>query len=86
MGMFGQKPPSVSPNSPPARRNSSRKIRTVTKNEKLEKRPRRWLRFSMLMAPVKKLREVFFLHPVMEKNLSRFFKIQFILPGIRFES
>jgi hypothetical protein len=26
----GQKPPSVSPNSPPAGRNSSRKIRTVT--------------------------------------------------------
>jgi hypothetical protein len=32
------------------------------------------------MEPVKKLREIFFLHPVMEKNLSRFFKIRFILP------
>jgi hypothetical protein len=32
------------------------------------------------MAPVKKLREVFVLHPVMEKNLSRFLKIHFHLP------
>jgi hypothetical protein len=29
------------------------------------------------MAPVKKLREVFVLHPVMEKNLSRIFKNSF---------
>jgi hypothetical protein len=29
-----------------------------------------------------KMREVFFLHPVTEKNLSRFFKIHFRLPGI----
>jgi hypothetical protein len=27
-----------------------------------------------------KMREVFVLHPVMEKNLSRFFKIVFICP------
>jgi hypothetical protein len=34
------------------------------------------------VAPVKKMREVFVLHPVTEKNLSRFFKIRFRLPGI----
>jgi hypothetical protein len=45
-----------------------------------KKGPRRWLRFSLLMAPVKKLREVFVLHPVMEKNLSRFLKFHFICP------
>jgi hypothetical protein len=32
------------------------------------------------MAPVKKMREVFVLHPVTEKNLSRFLKIRIILP------
>jgi hypothetical protein len=32
------------------------------------------------MAPVKKLREVFVLQAVMEKNLSRFLKIHFHLP------
>jgi hypothetical protein len=32
------------------------------------------------MAPVKKLREVFVLHPVMEKNLSQFLKFIFICP------
>jgi hypothetical protein len=32
------------------------------------------------VAPVKKLREVFVLHPVMEKNLSRFLKIRFHFP------
>jgi hypothetical protein len=37
------------------------------------------------MEPVKKMREVFFLHPVTEKNLSRFFKIHFSLPRIAFE-
>jgi hypothetical protein len=49
-----------------------------------KKGSRRWLRFSLLMAPVKKLREVFVLHPVMEKNLSRFLKIHFRSPGIGF--
>jgi hypothetical protein len=34
------------------------------------------------MEPVKKMREVFVLHPIMEKNLSRFFKIHFHLPRI----
>jgi hypothetical protein len=81
----GQKPPSVSPNSPPSGRNSSRKIRTVTKSENLEKEPRIWLLFSLLVAPVKKMREVFVLHPVTEKKLSRFFKIRIILPGKCFE-
>jgi hypothetical protein len=33
-----------------------------------------------MVEPVKKLREVFFLHPVTEKKLSRFFKIRFICP------
>jgi hypothetical protein len=47
-----------------------------------KKGPRRWLRFSLLVAPVKKLREVFVLHPVTEKNLSWFLKIHFLLPGI----
>jgi hypothetical protein len=36
------------------------------------------------VAPVKKMREVFVLHPVMEKNLSRFFKIHFHFPRIAF--
>jgi hypothetical protein len=41
-----------------------------------------WLRFSQLVAPVKNMREVFFLHPVTEKKISRFFKIHFHLPKI----
>jgi hypothetical protein len=45
-----------------------------------KKGPRRWLRFSLLMAPVKKLREVFVLHPVTEKKISRFLKFIFICP------
>jgi hypothetical protein len=32
------------------------------------------------VALVKKLREVFFLHPVMEKKISRFLKISFHFP------
>jgi hypothetical protein len=36
------------------------------------------------MEPVKKMREVFVLQAVMEKNLSRFLKIRFHLPGIGF--
>jgi hypothetical protein len=36
------------------------------------------------VAPVKKMREVFVLHPVMEKNLSQFLKIHFLSPGIGF--
>jgi hypothetical protein len=35
---FGQKPPSVSPNSPPAGRNSSCKIGTVTEKPKIRKK------------------------------------------------
>jgi hypothetical protein len=50
-----------------------------------KKGPRRWLRFSLLVAPVKKLREVFVLHPVMEKNLSRFLKFVFIFPELASE-
>jgi hypothetical protein len=74
----GHKPPLVSPNSPPSHRNISRKIGTVTeKSEFWQNRARRWIRFSLLMEPVKKLRDFFVLHPVMEKNLSRFFKIRF---------
>jgi hypothetical protein len=34
------------------------------------------------VAPVKKMREVFVLHPVMEKNLSQFLKIHFHFPRI----
>jgi hypothetical protein len=45
-----------------------------------KKGPQRWLRFSLLVAPVKKLREVFVIHPVTEKNLSRFLKFIFIFP------
>jgi hypothetical protein len=81
----GQKPPLVSPNSPPSRRNNSRKIRTVTRKMKNWKnRARRWLRFSLLMVPVKKLGEVFVLHPVLNKNLFRFLKIHLCLPRIAF--
>jgi hypothetical protein len=47
-----------------------------------KKGPRRWLRFSLLVAPVKKMREVFFIHPVMEKKFSQFLKIHFHLPRI----
>jgi hypothetical protein len=38
------------------------------------------------MAHVKKMREFFFLHPVMEKNFSRIFKIFFCLPKIAFRN
>jgi hypothetical protein len=66
---------------PPAGRNSSRKIGTVTEKPKIRKKgPRRWIRFSLLVAPVKKLREVFVLHPVIEKKISQFLKIRFHLP------
>jgi hypothetical protein len=37
------------------------------------------------VAPVKNMEEVFFLHPVMNKNLSRFFKICLRFPEIHFE-
>jgi hypothetical protein len=37
-----------------------------------------------MVAPVKNMREVFVLHPVMNKNLSRFFKIHFRFPRIAF--
>jgi hypothetical protein len=36
------------------------------------------------MEPVKKMREFFVLHPIMEKNLSRFLKIHFCSPKIGF--
>jgi hypothetical protein len=42
-----------------------------------KKGPRRWLRFSLLVAPVKKLREVFVLHPVTEKKPLSVFKNSF---------
>jgi hypothetical protein len=77
----GQKPPSVSPNSSPAGRNSSCKIGTVTDKPKmLKKEAERWLRFSLLVAPLQKLREVFVLQPVLRKNLSRIFKIHLRFP------
>jgi hypothetical protein len=43
-----------------------------------------WLRFSLLMALLKKMREVFVINLVMEKNLSWFIKIHFLSPGIDF--
>jgi hypothetical protein len=38
------------------------------------------------MAPVKNMKDVFVLQPVLNKNLSRFFKIRLHLPGICFGS
>jgi hypothetical protein len=64
-----KKPPSVSQISSPPRRNSSRKIGTVTgktKNPKNE--AERQLRFSQLVAPLKNMEEVFVLHPVLKKT------------------
>jgi hypothetical protein len=48
--------------------------------EKWKKGPRRWLLFSLLMELAKKMREVFVLNPVREKNLSLFLKIRFLCP------
>jgi hypothetical protein len=80
-----KKPPSVSQISSPPRRNSSRKIGTVTgktKNPKNE--AERQLRFSQLVAPLQNMEEVFVLQPVMNKNLSRFLKICLRFPRIHF--
>jgi hypothetical protein len=48
----------------------------------MKKGPQRWLLFSLLVELVKKMREVYVLHPVMEKNLSHFLKNRFHLPKI----
>jgi hypothetical protein len=78
---FGQKPPSVSPNSSPAGRNSSCKIGTVTKKWKYGKtETRRWLQLSLLVVPVRKMREVFVIQPVLRKKLSHIFKIHLFFP------
>jgi hypothetical protein len=69
------------PNSSPAGRNSSCKIGTVTEKWKFGKKgPRRWLQFSLLVAPLQKMREVFVIQPVLRKNLSHIFKIHFLFP------
>jgi hypothetical protein len=47
-----------------------------------KKRPQRWLRLSLLVELVKKMRDFFVLYPVMEKNLSQFLKIRFHFPRI----
>jgi hypothetical protein len=81
MGMCWTKTSFGFPNSSPAGRNSSCKIGTVTEKWKIWKKgPRRWLRFSLLVAPLQKLREVFVLQPVLRKNLSRIFKIHLHFP------
>jgi hypothetical protein len=83
--LSGEKPPSVSQISIPPRRNSSRKIGTVTgKTRNPKNEAERQPRFSQLVAPLKKLGEVFVLQPVMNKNLFRFFKFHLRLPRIRF--
>jgi hypothetical protein len=38
------------------------------------------------MAPVKKLKDVFVIHPIMEKKFSWFFKIHFGFPKIAFRN
>jgi hypothetical protein len=38
------------------------------KNEKLKNGARRWIQFSQLVAPMKNMREVFVLHPVVNKK------------------
>jgi hypothetical protein len=77
----------VSPNSSSALRNNSRKIRTETgKSGNLKKGDERWLRFSLIMEPVKNMKSNFVLHPMMNKNLSQFFKIHLHFPGILFGS
>jgi hypothetical protein len=45
----------------------------------------RWLQFSLLVAPLKKMREVFVRQLVLRKILSRIFKIYLHLPRICFE-
>jgi hypothetical protein len=65
----------------PPRRNSSRKIGTVTgKTRNPKNEAERQLRFSQLVAPLQKLGEVFVLQPVMNKNLFRFFKFHLVFP------
>jgi hypothetical protein len=85
ISLSGEKPPSVSQILIPPRRNSSRKIGTVTgKTRNPKNEAERQPRFSQLVAPLKKLGEVFVLQPVMNKNLFRFFKFHLRLPRIRF--
>jgi hypothetical protein len=78
-----QKPLSVFPNSSPSLQNSSRKI--MTKSGKNWK-PEKWCSEMASILPTVdtcvKMREVIVLHPVMNKNLSRFFKIHSGFPGI----
>jgi hypothetical protein len=81
MTFYGQKPPLVSPNSFPARRNSSRKIRTETgKIRNLKNEAERWLRFSQMVAPVKKMRDIFFLQPLRKKTSLGFSKFICVCP------
>jgi hypothetical protein len=54
----------------PAKSGLKRKLK-IWKN-----RPRRCLRLSLLVTPLKKLKEGFVPHPVLTKNLSRIFKIR----------
>jgi len=57
------------PNSSPGHRNNSRKMKTKTvKIEILKKGVEWWFRFSQLVAPVKQLRLVFFLQPIINKK------------------
>jgi hypothetical protein len=79
---YGQKPPSVSPNSPPSHRNTSAKSGLQQENEKLKKWALKMASILPAHGTYEKMRDFFVLHPVMEKNLSRFFKIRFIFPEL----
>jgi hypothetical protein len=50
--------------------------------KKWKKGLRRWLRFSLLMARMKTLREVFVIQPVLRKTLSQILKIRLHFPRI----
>jgi hypothetical protein len=80
-----KKPPSVSQISSPPLRNSSHKIRDVTrKNRNPKNEAEIQLLFSELVAPLQKMGEVFFLQPVMKKKLFRFLKFNPHFPIILF--
>jgi hypothetical protein len=77
-----KKPLSVFQNSSPYFQNIFHKNMTKTrKNGILKNSAQRWIQFSQFLIPVKKLREVIEFHPVLEKNLSQFFKIPSGFPG-----
>jgi hypothetical protein len=78
--VLDKKPPLVSPNSPPARRNSSRKIGTVTEKPKIQKMRLKDSFDSPNGGTCEKMREVFVLHPVMRKTSLGFSKFIFICP------